>query len=194
MKSQEFKETAEAIRKSGKAKFVGFSSHHRDRAEFIQAAAEGGIVDAIMLQYTPWLDKDAPLNKALDVAHKKGIGLITMKQVAGQFPGTLKKNILEEVALRVPMLAEKKLTPFQGLLHAIWTDERISGSCVSIRTPTSSARTSTPPGVRAVEGRPDRPAPRRGSGLRADVVRRLRRPLLGRRGDRRPSWATSPAS
>ena len=30
--SQEFKETAEAIRKSGKAKFVGFSSHHKDRA------------------------------------------------------------------------------------------------------------------------------------------------------------------
>lgn len=30
--SQEFKETAKAIRKSGKAKFVGFSTHHRDRA------------------------------------------------------------------------------------------------------------------------------------------------------------------
>ena len=32
VKGQEFKETAEAIRKSGKAKFVGFSSHHRNRA------------------------------------------------------------------------------------------------------------------------------------------------------------------
>ena len=30
------------------------------------------------------------------------------------------------------MLAERKLTPFQGLLHAIWTDERISSSCVSM--------------------------------------------------------------
>ena len=46
----------------------------------------GGIIDAIMLQYTPWLDKDEPLNKALDACHKKGIGLISMKQVAGQFP------------------------------------------------------------------------------------------------------------
>ena len=60
VKSQEFKETAEAIRKSGKAKFIGFSTHHKDRAQIIQAAAEGGIVDAIMLQYTPWLDKDSP--------------------------------------------------------------------------------------------------------------------------------------
>ena len=33
----------------------------------------------------------------------------------------------------MPVLAEKKLTPFQGLLHAIWTDERISASCVSMR-------------------------------------------------------------
>jgi predicted aldo/keto reductase-like oxidoreductase len=31
------------------------------------------------------------------------------------------------------MLAERKLTPFQGLLHAIWTDERISCCCVSMR-------------------------------------------------------------
>ncbi|MHC5541866.1 aldo/keto reductase, partial [Singulisphaera rosea] len=31
VKSREFKETAEAIRKSGKAKFIGFSTHHKDR-------------------------------------------------------------------------------------------------------------------------------------------------------------------
>lgn len=134
VKGPEFKETAEAIRKSGKAKFVGFSSHHRNRAQLLEAAAEGGIIDAIMLQYTPWLDKDSPLNKALDACHKKGIGLISMKQVAGQFPEKPKINVLEEIVRRVPMLAEKKLTPYQGLLHAIWTDERISGSCVSIKS------------------------------------------------------------
>jgi predicted aldo/keto reductase-like oxidoreductase len=134
VKSQEFKETADAIRKSGKARFIGFSTHHKDRAQIIQAAAEGGIVDVIMLQYTPWLDKDSPLNKAIDAAHAKGIGLISMKQVAGQFPPGAKVDMLKEVVKRVPMLAEKKLSPYQGLLHAIWTDERISGSCVSIKT------------------------------------------------------------
>ena len=134
VKGQEFKETAEKIRKSGKAKFLGFSTHHKDRAAIIQAAAEGGIVDAIMLQYTPWLDKDAPLNRALDACHDKGIGLITMKQVAGKFPPNQPaKNILDEVTRRVPMLKERNLSPYQGLLHAIWTDERISSSCVSMR-------------------------------------------------------------
>jgi uncharacterized protein len=134
VKSKEFKETAEKIRKSGKAKFIGFSTHHRNRAAIIQAAAEGGIVDAIMLQYTPWLDKDSPLNLALDAAHKAGIGLISMKQVAGQFPEKPKIDILKEVQRRAPMLKEKGLSPYQGLLQAIWTDERISGSCVSIKT------------------------------------------------------------
>ncbi len=134
VKSKEFKQAAETIRKSGKAKFIGFSSHHKHRAPIIQAAAEGGIVDAIMLQYTPWLEKDSPLNKALDACWKNGIGLISMKQIAGQFFGDKPKvDVLKEVVRRAPMLAEKKLTPFQGLLHAIWTDERISSSCVSMR-------------------------------------------------------------
>ena len=57
-----------------------------------------------------------------------------MKQVAGQFPEKPKINILDEVVKRAPKLKEMKLTPYQGLLQAIWTDERISGSCVSIKT------------------------------------------------------------
>jgi uncharacterized protein len=131
---QEFKETADAIRKSGKAKFIGFSSHNKDRAPIIQAAAKAGIVDAIMLQYRPWLDKDSPLNKALDTCWEKGVGLISMKQIAGNgFGDKPQGNILEDVKRKVPMLAERNLSPFQGLLHAIWTDERISASCVSMR-------------------------------------------------------------
>lgn len=134
VKSQEFKEVADKIRKSGKARFIGFSTHHRDRGHIIQAAAEGGIVDAIMLQYRPWLQKDSVLNKALDTCYNKGIGLISMKQIAGmQFGDRPTGDILKEVVEKVPTLAEKKLTPFQGLLHAIWTDERITAACVSMR-------------------------------------------------------------
>jgi aryl-alcohol dehydrogenase-like predicted oxidoreductase len=129
-RSREFRETIEAIKASGKAKFVGFSTHDRRRAEYIQAAADGGFVDAIMLQYSPWLAKDAPLNRALDACHRKGIGLISMKQVAGQFRGN---PTLAEVFKRAPVLKKKGLTPYQGLLHAIWTDERITTCCISMR-------------------------------------------------------------
>jgi hypothetical protein len=33
----------------------------------------------------------------------------------------------------VPYLKEKKLSAYQGLLHAIWSDERIASVCVSMR-------------------------------------------------------------
>jgi aryl-alcohol dehydrogenase-like predicted oxidoreductase len=132
--SQEFKETADAIRKSGKAKFIGFSTHNKDRAPIIEAAAKAGYIDAIMLQYRPWLEKDSALNKALDVCWKNQIGLISMKQIAGNgFGDTPKGNILDDVEAKVPTLAERKLSKFQGLLHAIWTDERISAACVSMK-------------------------------------------------------------
>ncbi len=125
-KSKEFKETAEAIRKSGKAKFVGFSTHHLRRPEILQAAVEGGFVDAIMLQNNPLHAQEDAMNRALDACHKAGIGLISMKQVAGN-------ERLAEIAARLPELKEKKLSPYQGLLHAIWTDERFSSCCVSMR-------------------------------------------------------------
>ena len=97
-----------------------------------------------MLQYTPWLDKDAALNRALDACHKRGIGLISMKQVAGQ-----SDRILEEVPRARPTLIEKGLTPYQALLHAIWTDERISSSCVSMRN-TDQIRENTQAAARFV--------------------------------------------
>lgn len=123
-KSKELKEAAEAIRKTGKVKFVGFSTHDAKIAEQIQNAAEGGFIDVIMLKYTPWLDKNAPLNKALDACHDKNIGLVSMKQLAGQ---------TEFTAEHVPSIKAKGLTPAQGLLQAIWTDERFSASCVTLR-------------------------------------------------------------
>src|SRR5262249_32948352 len=46
-RSQEFKYAADKIRKSGKAKFVGFSTHHRNRHAILQAAAGGRVRDGI---------------------------------------------------------------------------------------------------------------------------------------------------
>jgi predicted aldo/keto reductase-like oxidoreductase len=134
VKSRELKDAFDAAKRSGKARFLGISTHHKDRAQLIQAAAEGGIVDVIMLQYRPWLDKDSPLNKAIDAAHKRGIGLISMKQIAGHFLGDKPQgNILDDVVRRVPVLKERKLTPYQGFLHAIWTDERLAAVCTTMR-------------------------------------------------------------
>jgi len=99
-KSKELKETVEIIKKSGKARFVGISCHDVRRAEYVQAAADGGFLDAIMLQFTAWLPKDTPLDRALDACHKRGIGLVSMKQVAGH------DKILETVPKRVKWRAK----------------------------------------------------------------------------------------
>lgn len=134
LKSKELRDAAEAAKRSGKLKLFGISTHHKDRAQILQLAAEVGFIDAIMVQYSPWLDKESPLNKALDACHKAGIGLISMKQVAGRLrDGTTLQALLDEVQQRVPTLAERRLTPFQGLLQAIWSDERISAACVAMQ-------------------------------------------------------------
>ena len=134
-KSKEFAQVVETIKKSGKSKFVGFSTHCDNRSEYIQSAAEGGFIDVIMLKFNPFIDKESPLNKAIDNAWKAGIGLVSMKQVAGNFvDNKAEGGVLDDVVKKyAPMLKEKGLTPYQGLLHAIWTDERISTSCVSMR-------------------------------------------------------------
>jgi uncharacterized protein len=133
-KSPEFAKAIEKIKASGKAKYVGFSTHNVRRAEYITAAAEGGFVDAIMVQYSPFIDKESPLNKALDAAHKAGIGLISMKQSAGQMGGGrgLPTPLQEAVTKLAPVLKERGISAFQGLLQAIWTDERMATSCVTM--------------------------------------------------------------
>ena len=112
-KSKEYARAIEAIKNSGKAKFVGFSTHHPTKAEIIQSAAEGGFVDVIMVAYTPWLDEDAPINKALDAAHAKGIGLVSMKQLSGSDAKRL--EFLGQVSKHVPGLKEKGFSAYQGL-------------------------------------------------------------------------------
>jgi predicted aldo/keto reductase-like oxidoreductase len=66
------------------------------------------------------------MNRALDACYKQGIGLISMKQIAGN-------TNLNQIATALPDLVENGLTPYQALLHAIWSDERFASVCVSMR-------------------------------------------------------------
>ena len=123
-KSQEMKETIAAIKKTGKVRFVGFATHDQRRAEQLEIAAEGGLMDVIMIAMNPWLEKDSRLNRALDACHKKNIGLVAMKLVAG--------NLAKRVRFEAPTLQQRGLNPYQGVLQAIWSDERIASACVAM--------------------------------------------------------------
>ena len=119
-KSKEMKDAVEAVKKTGKVRFVGFSTHDRLKAEQLQAAAEGGFVDVIMVAYTPW-GRSSP-STALDACYKQNIGLISMKQMAGH----------TQVKDNLPVLLKHGLNSHQGLLTAIWTDERFTCTCVAM--------------------------------------------------------------
>jgi len=135
-KGREWKAAVEALKRSGKARFVGFSCSDARHADDLQAAAEGDFLGEV--QNALCLNRNSAANRALDARHKLGIGLIPMKQVAGQRDRAV-------IARRLPTLKERGLTHSQVLLHAIRSDGRISLCRASMRTPTGSVRTAWPP-------------------------------------------------
>ena len=118
-KSDVFKQTIEKLKSSGKAKMVGFSCHDDQRAQYLMNAAQGGFIDAIMVKYTPFFTKGDPFDTALDACHKAGIGLIAMK--------TMRNT--QDVPKRLPEFDKIKIDLHQALLHACWSDPRISAVC-----------------------------------------------------------------
>ena len=77
------KEAAEAIKKSGKVKFVGFSTH--DPPGGATSERRGGRLRRRHHdRKQPLAGQGSPDHRALDACHKAGIGLVSMKQIAGQ--------------------------------------------------------------------------------------------------------------
>src|SRR5262249_4378075 len=132
LKSMEMKETIDGIKKAGKVRFVGFATHDQHRAEQLEAAAEGGLMDVVMVAMNPWLEKDSQLNRALDACYKKRIGLVAMKVVAGHLALSGFDRSLKQLRVQAPVLKERGLNPYQGILQALWSDERIASACVAM--------------------------------------------------------------
>ena len=118
-KSDAYKKVAEKLKSSGKVKLVGFSCHDGRLPDYLNAAAQGGFIDIIMLAFNPFYPKGGPLDLALDAAHKAGIGLVAMK--------TMRST--KDVPKRLPELDKLGLTTHQAVLHSVWSDPRISSIC-----------------------------------------------------------------
>ncbi|MEM9158356.1 MAG: aldo/keto reductase [Verrucomicrobiota bacterium] len=123
-KSDRFRKVCEKLKESGKTKLVGFSCHDDALLEYLNAAADGGFVDAIMLQYNTFFKKGDAFDQALDRCYDKGIGLISMKEMR-PFANMPKQH---------PELEKKGLTSHQTLLQSVWSDERISSICSAMET------------------------------------------------------------
>ena len=70
------------VKDSGKARFIGFSTH-ASRPEQLDAAVKAGIYDVILLSYNFKLQNLAETDAAVERAAKAGIGLVAMKTLVG---------------------------------------------------------------------------------------------------------------
>jgi hypothetical protein len=139
-KSKEWAQAAEKLKKSGKVRFVGFSLHGEmsPRIEILNNAASGGWTDAVMLMYDPQtVRENAEFNKALDACHKAGIGLVTMKHHRRLVELKDEDRQAEEAAKIMPDFADAGLNPWQAVLQAVWTDERIAVVCSGMQNMTA---------------------------------------------------------
>ena len=87
--------------------------------DYLNAAAEGGFLDIIMLQFNPFYEKGGEFDQALDAAHEAGIGLVAMKTM----------RTTKDVPKRLPEFDKLGLTTHQAVLHSAWSDPRISAVC-----------------------------------------------------------------
>jgi len=74
----------ESVKKSGKARFVGVSTHSNEH-EVIRAAIESKLYDVALIAYNFRKDNLAELDKAIVEANAAGLGLIAMKTLAGGY-------------------------------------------------------------------------------------------------------------
>lgn len=126
LKSDELKRIADTLKASGKIRHIGFTSHHSQRASLLRAAAEGGVIEAAMVSWSPYITKQdnisypsTELDEALTQCHEAGIGLVAMKV----------HRSLPNLPLRLPEFDELGLTTHQALLYAVWSDPRFSSIC-----------------------------------------------------------------
>jgi uncharacterized protein len=116
--------TAERLKKEGKIRFFGFSCHDATVADLLQKASELPWIDAIMFRYNFREYGNEKLNRAMDAAHKAGVGLIAMKTQGSAIS-------FEE---GVKKFEEQKFAKQQAVLKAVWADERISAAVSAMDT------------------------------------------------------------
>jgi len=74
-------EAMTALKKEGKARFLGVSSHQPERA--LKLAMKLGVYDVVLIAFNYTVADDEELRKTIDEAASQGIGIVAMKTQAG---------------------------------------------------------------------------------------------------------------
>ncbi|NOX64541.1 MAG: oxidoreductase, partial [Chlorobi bacterium] len=87
------------LKKEGKARFLGVSTH-RNQPEVIQAAIDADIYDVVLTSYNFRQKNYKEVSDAIEKASKAGLGVVAMKTQAGVFWEEKKNKINMKAALK----------------------------------------------------------------------------------------------
>ena len=113
-----------AMKKAGKFRFFGFSTH-TDMANCLAGAAKLDGIDAVMMTYNFRLMHKRKMKAAVADCVKAGIGLVAMKTQGGG-PVTCDSEAELKMAGR---FLEKGFTDKQARMKAVWENPQIASIC-----------------------------------------------------------------
>ncbi len=102
------------IKKQGKARFAGLSTHMNE-PEVIRAAAESGVYDVVLTAYNFRQPHFGEVEKAIEEAKKAGLGVIVMKTQAGAYWDSERQHPINmKAALKWALRSENVHTAIPG--------------------------------------------------------------------------------
>ena len=121
-----FKDWAAEMKKAGKIKFFGFSTH-TNMEDCLLGAAKLDWIDAVMLTYNFRVMHSPKMQEAVNACAKAGVGLVAMKTQGGG-PGTHKAASKSELKV-VEGFLKRGFTDKQAKLKVMWENPQIASLC-----------------------------------------------------------------
>ena len=121
-----FKDWAAEMKKAGKIKYFGFSSH-TNMDDCLLGAAKLDWIDAVMITYNFRTMQSPKMQEALNACAKAGVGLVAMKSQAGR-PSGLEVPSQAKVDVGERFLS-RGFTDKQAKLKVVWENPHIASIC-----------------------------------------------------------------
>jgi hypothetical protein len=117
---------AAEMKKAGKFKFFGFSTH-TNMEDCLLGTAKLDCIDAVMMTYNFQVMNKPKMQEAVNACAKSGVGLVAMKSQAGR-PGSQK--IPSEAKLEMAeRFLKRGFTDKQAKLKVVWENPQIASLC-----------------------------------------------------------------
>ena len=121
-----FKDWAAEMKKAGKIKFFGFSTH-TNMEDCLLGAAKLDWIDAVMTTYNFQVMHNPKMQEAVNACAKAGVGLVAMKSQAGR-PGSPKVSSEAKLEMAERFL-KRGFTDKQAKLKIVWENPQIASIC-----------------------------------------------------------------